>query len=498
MALPDRDKAGRFVRKVSISESAGDPPPPNADYGENEDQGVLSFGLPPRRKMRLTEAFGIFPFGDPDFGTEFSDKLFVNLRRAGPLDLEPNRMQTAQRLSTLLYFKNGRAKRSVELVKDFVLGEGFRVVAKDPKVQEVLNEHIRINEWEDKAEERLRGIALFGELLMPAFVNDMTGMVKVSTVDILKIRQVDSHPQNAENVFRVRTTVRQPNEQKGKAFDVIRLNREGELDGEAFYFTINRVPGMRRGVPDLLSSIDWLEGLDGFLFGSLERADISQQVVIDLLFKSLQAKEIQQEVDKFVRSVQEGGVWGHNENVELSIKTPNLGASDIAGMAKVIKSNIHAGTGIPGLGFGDGEDLTRSAAQELTLPVARMIEGRQRFFRLMMRKIFDFQIQEALRAGTIPAGTDVSYEILLPKVLLRDTAQITKSLSELSTALEVGVQANWISNDQAGALYRGALQQIGPMLEAPSEEMGESFSPNERLVAGDLERLRAARGGNGT
>ena len=487
-----------FLRKKSLRESAGESTPSGADHGENEERRVVSISLPRRKKMRLTEAFGIFPFGDPDFGTEFSDKLFVNLRRAGPLDLEPNRMQTAQRLSTLLYFKNPRAKRAIELVKDFVLGEGFRVVAKEPKVQEILDEHVRINEWDDKAEERLRGIALFGELLMPAFVNDVTGMVKVTTVEPLKIRQVDAHPENSEDVIRIRTTVRQPGEKNGRKFDVIRLHRGDELVGDAFYFTINRIPGMRRGVPDLLSSIDWLEGLDGFLFGALERADISQQVVIDLLFKSLNAKEIGEEVDKFVRSVQEGGVWGHNENVELTIKSPNLGAADIKGMTQVIKSNIQAGTGIPGLGFGDAADLTRSSAEELTVPVARMIEGRQRFFRLMMRRIFDFQIQESLRAGTIPKDIDTAYQIELAKVFLRDTAQITRSITELSQALELGVQSNWISNDQAGALYRGALQQIGPMLEAPSEEMGESLSPDERHVAVDLARLRAGRTGNGT
>jgi hypothetical protein len=82
-----------------------------------------SFRSKSRILRRLSES--IFPFSNPDAGTDYDDKYFQQVGAGqGTIDLPPQMLQTAQRLAMLLYRKNVRAYRSVENLKDFVLGDG--------------------------------------------------------------------------------------------------------------------------------------------------------------------------------------------------------------------------------------------------------------------------------------------------------------------------------------------------------------------------------------
>ncbi|KKK58096.1 hypothetical protein LCGC14_3047870, partial [marine sediment metagenome] len=345
-----------------------------------------------------------FPGSNPDAGTEFDDRFFKSLGQTSPLDLSPERIETAQRLSLLSYRKNPRAKRAIEVVKDFALGDKIRFKAKDPKVQKILDAHWKENDWDNNAEDRIRDLAIFGEQLYPVVVRDGDGMVILSHVTPLKILAVAPNPKNSIELVKVKTSVGATKEaigekDAGKVFNIIRPAKGGLLTSEgkddAFYFTVNKVSGATRGLPDLLPSMDWLEGLDQFVFSMLERADLAMNVVFDLMYKGLNDSEIKEKVDHFDQNMRDGLTYGHNENVELAIKAPQLAGADAEIVNRILAKHIQAGTGLAGLFYGDSDDLTRAAASELTVPVARMIQSRQTFFKRMLIRVFEFQIQMA-------------------------------------------------------------------------------------------------------
>lgn len=428
-------------------------------------------------KRRLTEA--IFEIDNPDAGTEFDDRFFVSLERAAALDLPPQIQRKAQRLSILLWRKNVRAYAATELLKDFVLGEGIRFKAKDDKVQAVLEEHWEVNEWEDKIEERMRALGIFGEQIYPAFVNTDTGLVRITSVLPLRIRHVNRDPNDAEELISVATSVGAEqtasviylpgfigDPDAGKVFQIIRPGENGQLIFEprlnnAFFFAINRIAGATRGAPDMLSAVDWLEGIDGFVFSLMERASITQNVVWDLQFDGLTANEIKERVKAFINALRSGGVFGHNERVKLNIQVPQLASSDAQGAVDIIEAQINAGTRFPGLMFGKSKDLTRAAAAELSIPVEKMISGRQKFVRRMLTKIFRFQIQESRKVGALDGVEDFSFVIEMPQVFLRDAKTIAQALVALSTALVTAQENAWISDDEAGSIFKMALREIG-------------------------------------
>lgn len=462
----------------------------NDDEDIEEDEGATSLRPMGSGMVRLTEQFFGINFPNPDAGTQDDDRLFLSLDKAAPLDL-PTRMQhTGQRLSLFSYRKNVRAFRAIELVTAFAWGDGPRFRASDDKVAALLQRHWIRNQWETKGPERVRELGIFGEQLYPVFPPDQKGVVRISSVSPLKIVRVKRDPENAEDITQVvtsigvssphTTVVHEPEE--GKIFDVIGPNEEGKLEGNAFFFAVNRLAGATRGLPDLLPSLDWLEGLDSFIFGLLERANITQNIVYDLEFAGLRPIELRKKVKEFVRALRKsGGVYAHNEKTKLNIKVPQLGSEDMETTVRILLRQIQAGTGLAGFFYGDQDDLTRASASELSVPVAKNIQARQNFIKAMLRQIFEYQIQVAQEAGKLEGVEDTSFEIQMPRVYLRDLDTIGKALTSISASLVVAVESQWLTQEEARNLFRGTVEQLGPLDDTMLNDFDEAIGRGEML-----------------
>ncbi len=492
---------------------------PVGDHGQNEDDEDYAESFRPLKSahvMRLAEASAGIGFPNVDAGTEFDDRFFINLEKSAPLDLPPNVQHLAQRLSLISYRKNVRAFRATETITSFAWGDGPKFKAADPNVNNLLKNHWLMNQWEKKGPERIRSLSVFGEQLYPAFTNDETGIVRISSVSPLKIKKILRDPDNAEELTAVATTVgigvrdhhgngdghghghTDPHGDPvhghghglgGKKFEIIRLRDNGKLEGEAFFFAVNRISGASRGLPDTLSSIDWLEGMDQFVFSLMERANLASNVVWDIEYQGLKTTEVRGKAQEFVKAVRNsGGAYAHNEKVKLEVKVPKLGSSDAEAVIRIILRQIQAGTGLAGMFFGDSADLTRSSASELTVPVAKMIQGRQNFIKAMLVEIFNYQIQEAIRVGKLDKNVDTSFDIEMARVYLRDLSLIATAITQIGEALLIGVDQQWISNDQAGDLYRGALEQVGPLGDGPTPNVAEGMDPELNKLADKMEK----------
>lgn len=434
-------------------------------FGKEKLQETKSAKIPaasvkrPKTVQRLSETI-FTQTTDVDEGTEFSDIFFKQLGGTPDIDLPQQTLIKAQRLAVLLYRKNCRAWSGTEIMKDFALGDGIKFKAVDPKVQEILDKHWEINEWDDKIEERMRALALMGEQAYPVFINEETGIVKLSTISPLKIKNVLRNPKNAEDMEFIVT------ELKGKPkLKIISMQDDGKLEGEAFYFAINRISGGSRGVPDMLPSVDWLEGLDGMLFALMERSSLAQDIVFDLTYEGASDKECREMVIEFIQSLKEGGAYAHNEKVKLEIMAPELAASDAETVISILLRQIQSGMRLAGLFFGDAEDLTKGSASELSMPVAKAIKARQNFWKRIITKILKFQIQKAKEAGRLEGVEDFSFKISMDPILLRDIKVLTDSLVSLGTTLADGVSSGYISNEEASQIYRNALEQLGSLME---------------------------------
>ncbi len=436
----------------------------------------------------------VFTGQDLDEGTKDSDVFFRRLGTASIMDMNPNDIVRAQRLSIFLWRKNPRAWNMIELIKDFCVGDGVRIKAKDKKVQKLLDLHWKFNDWDEKLEERFRTLSLMGEQIYPVFVNKTSGLVRVSTISPFKLQLVIRNDEDAEDLVALRISKAlvtghvggtvSAGAQVGGAFktlDLIKMDVDGKLKGEVFYFAVNRASGGTRGMPDMTASIDWLEGMDNYVFSLLERAELSQDIVFDLTYQHLGKDDLRKKGDEFVGALRSGGVFTHNEGVTLEIKSPKLEGSDAKEVVSIMMKQIQSGTRLAGLFYGDSDDLTRAAASELTTPVAKALQGRQNFIRRMLTKILDFQLQKFIEAGELKESDNLEYELLFPRIFMRDMSLVTKALKQLSESLQLAEENNWLSRDEAAAVYRTSLEQLGNVLD-PNIDPTAAMSEEEQLI----------------
>jgi hypothetical protein len=443
-------------------------------------------------------------FANPDAGTPDDDRFYTQLTNGGVMDLPAGLQERIQRHALLSYRKNALAFSATEVKVDFVVGRGVKVIAADEKVQVVLDQHWAENEWDHKLPERVRALGLFGEQLYPCFIREEDGLVRVTTITPLKISECLRSEHDAEEVVAVKVVSGQ--HAQGDAFTIglspqvettnwTVIQRLTTLGGElgpsdtsldakqAFFFAVNRISGATRGTPDLCSSMDWLEGIDGMIFSLMERAAMTQDVVFDLEYEGATAEELRNYARNFASALRSGGIFAHNEKTNLNIQTPTLAAADAGEMVNILKSQVYAGSRLAGLFLGSAADLTRSSASELSIPTAKHFESRQGEVNRMLRRILDFQIQEAKKRGRLEGVEDFRYQIEFPRIFLRDMSTIASALQLTSIALQLAVQNEWITRSEGANAFRKIMQALGTDVSDQEIVPDRAKDPDEDLFS---------------
>ena len=316
-----------------------------------------------REMKRLTEAY-------PTVGADSSEDFgWRSLTQMTQRDLTPLVQKRMQDIAVYLYDSNPMAHRILELTKDFIVGDGFRFVAKDPKVQEVLEKHWydRDNQWKRKQETKALELGLWGEQCYPVYVNKHTGHVKIGYLDPGLITKVRPDLNNPE----ISKTVEWAKKMKTVKWQVINEDKRvssktrGSLVGDCFYFAINKVAWSTRGRSDLLPLADWIDGHDQFLFARLERAFYLNTFIWDVLCEGMSKKQIV-EFAKNIQTPKPGSVRVHNQKVKWDVISPKLESADASAEAKLFKAQILGGIGYPTHWFSEGEQTTRACYSEDT------------------------------------------------------------------------------------------------------------------------------------
>lgn len=413
----------------------------------------------------------------------FSDDLFKDLTPGSFVDTPKETHDRIVKMALLQYKKNARAFSITEIVKDFVIGDEIYIDAADPAVQEIIDKYWSLNEWDEKLEERVRSLSVTGEQIYPVFI-DKDGMVRLSSILPLQVIDVLRNEENAEDLDTILAAVKDTSldyrtEQVNltsdaspfkvlKEYDAVRVeNGDLDLSGPTkycFFFAANRLAGGTRGSPDLTPVMDWIEGMDSFLFVVLERAELAMQVVFDLKCDGLSGNALQEKADEFVSNLRAGEAYAHNEKIELNVHSPNIGSSEAQEVFNVLVRMVSAGVGLPGMFFGDSMDVNRASAAESSIPPAKRLQARQRFVKRMIKRPIDLQIALAKKDGRLNGVTDFRYNVRMPKIMLRDLSMITRAIKGLADALAVALDREqpFITAALAHKVFTSALIDLDP------------------------------------
>ena len=133
------------------------------------------------------------PLLDPSMSEKDVQQGFRRISSANTArDLSPLLQDRMIELAWYLYDRNPLAKRLINLTKIFVLGDGLKVQAKDPRVQEWLDGFWNdpVNRLDLELPSYVQELSIFGEQLYLTTENPIDGAVRLWYIDPSEIDQV--------------------------------------------------------------------------------------------------------------------------------------------------------------------------------------------------------------------------------------------------------------------------------------------------------------------
>jgi hypothetical protein len=395
------------------------------------------------------------------------------------------------------------ARRALQIKRDYICGAGLAPKTDDEALQVILDDFWKANKLDARTKQFVMQRHLFGEQIFPAFVRETDGRVRIGYIDPVQVEKVIQHPENALEAWAVllkneSAAVDEPWRKNPDARQLYRIIREDEgvvekvdLDnglgevtqseyegkyvtaeqatlqaweekmltqyklteytGSVFYFPLNNLSNQPRGYTDLLQVVDWIDQDETVLFDLADREAMAGYFFADVTLTGANDAKVR-ERSKALRNSppKKGSLRVHNE-----METWNLAAPDLKQPASVeshhaIETHAWGGMGLPNSWYGRGDETNRATAQAQGDPTWKTMETEQDADRAMFVEMLMFARDQAAIAGVWKSTKqETKVDVLVPEMTARDTVAITAAASQLAMALQMAVDAGWMTQQNA-------------------------------------------------
>lgn len=412
-------------------------------------------------------------------------------------DLSPLLQDKMIELAWYLYDKNPLAKRLINLTTVFVTGDGLRVKADDPDVQERLEAFWDdpVNRMDLELPRYVTELAVFGEQLYLTSENAIDGSLRLWYIDPSEIDQVIYGGAGA-NIPGADRSIALP-------IEILLKQRMGEANapklypfrpdedpnsptfgmaaGNCFYFGINKAKRGSRGRSDIFAQADWLDAYEQLLFSGVDRADLQNRVFLDVLMRGGTPQDMTKWLQENSIPPRRGSQRIHNENMEFKYTGPELKAAEMKEFFRTFKNHILGTAGFPEHWFAEGGETNLATAGEMGAPTLKTLQERQKFVKYMLASICNVAIDRAIVHGALDANVDRTVEIEAPPLETRDMAKIATAVQQLANGLSLAVQESFLQRETAAKLLINLVSQLGQQIDTEAElkALEAGLRPNE-------------------
>lgn len=409
-----------------------------------------------------------------------------------------------QKMALYLSDRNPLARGIVDLITGFVVGEGFTVTSKDEKVRESIDRFWADggNDMDSRVEDFTRELAIYGEQLVLAFVNDASGRVALVSVDPRTIKSVMPHPMATDRPYAVGLLgdqsgvarwvkiIAEDDDPNSETFgrlvgaaegESLRVGEEtrpfyqppvaeaGSRLAGCFFFPINKPRSAMRGRSDLLPVADMVDLYDRLIFDESERMSFLRtfvwwRKVTGADAATLKAKAMEP-------PPKPGTVLLTNESEEWTAVSPDLNSADSQITADLILALVATGVGLPKLWLNGSMDINKATATESADPALKRLTMRQKYVRRCVERMVRFALDTAVTAGALADEGDagIEFTVTVPEMSSKDLEKASRSLQTTIQGLGMADAANWIDDETAQEAVVLMLGQLG--LDVDIDEM---------------------------
>lgn len=399
-------------------------------------------------------------------------------------DLSPLAQAQMQKLAAYLWEANSLANRLIELPLAYLLAEGVRLSCTEPEHQEWLDAFWAdpINRMDLRLPTFARELALFGEQCLPAYVNGVTGHVRLGYLDPSLIGRVIADPGNPAQEIGVETV----RDQQGavRRFRVIVRGEDDELfaraaremragfdSGDAFYFSVNKFAAGQRGRSDLIAQFDWADGYEEWLFDQMERSSDLDAFVWDVKITGATPEDVQKRAREIQRPGR-GAVRVHNDQEEWAALAPELKAEDRSSFARLVRNHLLLGATVPEHFAGGGGDVNRSTGESMSDPFFKVCTMRQTTLRHMLVEMGSYVLyQRARAAGRTPEWGKEAWKVTatFPEMVTKDVAKLTAALQACVAAVANAIAERLITRKTGLQIIATAAKRLEIEIDPEAE-----------------------------
>jgi hypothetical protein len=370
-------------------------------------------------------------------------------------------MLKAHQQSFYAFHHDPIAKQAVNIIKDFTLGEGFRVDTENKDALAIWRAFEEVNDLQTLMNYISIELSLYGEVFVWELPNLETSfrynvssdqaakrgyIPRLRLIDPSTVWEIVSYPEDINQVLyyqMIYPTQYQiyPGQDAGKPVPTSKYIYRQVLPNEVSHYKINVVSNEKRGRGDLVNILGYLKRM----------RDTVNFSIIDIMKKTSWSIDTeidgnQPDIDAYMQSIQAlgdfappGSEFVHSKKIKRNfLSAPASGSSQYQTFDWVF-SMITMGLGIPQSYFATHHTTgqTKASAIVATEPVAKMFKSRQ----LILEKIIEDMAKKLFKHYGITSEVEVTF----PEIIAKDSSARLKDISLAESSL-------WISKKRAATM----------------------------------------------
>jgi len=350
------------------------------------------------------------------------------------------------------YMTDPMCKAAVRIKSNFELGRGFTVNAVDDAVQDIIDEYDQRYTLQKKKGWRRSALITGENFLRIQALGD--GRIKTSRLPERTIWYVVTLAQDPDTILyfvqRYRTAY-QPMATPDNPAEYIDRIIPAE---EVLHYKLNADLGETRGRSDIYAALPWHFKYRDHWEAQIEK-DYASAAYTNVAFVEGNEQQVRRFIETSLpkRRPKPGSTLVFNSKVKdyKVVSSDKNSPSGTGSTNEGILNALAANYGIAKEYLGVSGNRTRGGAVVSEGPAQKTFEDGQDDYAELLRLVYQAAIDEALRAGILPAGVDQSFSIEYPDIIKGDMAAQVQQLV-------VGRNQGWVSHKTSALKWAAATE----------------------------------------
>lgn len=273
--------------------------------------------------------------------------------------------------------KNPLAKRIVDIVNDYVIGDGITLSSPYSYLDNFIEDfwYDPKNNMPIRIESMVEELTRAGNYLPILFTDPNTGMSYVRSATVDQVRAIHNLPNDWETITQIDVAQYDNLNVEIKPYATAAASSRTPSQPTISLFPINRPDGSHLGEGDLTTVIPWLLRYSRMLE---DRVRLNWAIRMFLWFVKVPAGLVEAKREAYKSPPESGSVIVHDDAEEWTVQAPNLHANDASHDLAATRRMVYSGTGYPPHWYAEqGSNLAEAKASGA--PAERHLRRRQLF-----------------------------------------------------------------------------------------------------------------------